>query len=141
MRYFCDAEFNGFGGSIISIALVPEDDAYPPFYEATFCDKPSPWIVQNVLPVLRTKQITISQLRQLFVAYLSDDPDPVLIADWPEDLAHAATLLTNGRGKRTFENGIQFVLMALSDFQSERTSELPHNAYYDALALRNHVLG
>ena len=25
MRYFLDAEFNGFGGDLISIALVPEE--------------------------------------------------------------------------------------------------------------------
>jgi len=33
MRYFIDAEFNGFGGQLISLALVPEDEEAVPFYE------------------------------------------------------------------------------------------------------------
>ena len=41
MRYFLDAEFNGFGGELISIALVPEDLSLTPFYEAIDCAEPT----------------------------------------------------------------------------------------------------
>ena len=44
MRYFVDAEFNGFGGDLISLAAVPEDAAAAPFYEAVECRHPSAWV-------------------------------------------------------------------------------------------------
>src|SRR5580658_4026740 len=37
MRYFLDAEYNGFGRPLISLALVPEDQESPSFYEALPC--------------------------------------------------------------------------------------------------------
>ena len=40
MRYFLDAEFNGFGGQLILIALAPEDEDASPFYEALDCHEP-----------------------------------------------------------------------------------------------------
>jgi hypothetical protein len=33
MRIFVDCEFNGFGGDLLSMALVPEDDVIAPWYE------------------------------------------------------------------------------------------------------------
>jgi hypothetical protein len=42
MRYFLDAEFNGFGGQLVSIALAPENAAANPFYEALDAGSPSP---------------------------------------------------------------------------------------------------
>lgn len=101
MRYFVDAEFNGFGGELISLAAVPEDDTLPPFYEAVECLRPSDWVQRHVLPVLQTKPRPLMEVAAFFVEYLSDDPAPIVVADWPEDIAHSAALLTNGRGGRT----------------------------------------
>ena len=33
MKLFLDTEFNGFGGKLISMALVPEDKTLPEFYK------------------------------------------------------------------------------------------------------------
>ena len=53
MRYFLDCEFNGFGGAFISIGLAPEAADAPPFYEATACENPTPWVKEAVTgPVL-----------------------------------------------------------------------------------------
>ena len=92
MRYFLDTEFNGFGGPLISLALVPEDGGAP-FYQALRCPDPTPWVAEHVLPALDTVPIPRAEMSRAFAAYLGDDPDPVLVADWPEDIAHAATLL------------------------------------------------
>ena len=40
MRYFLDCEFDGFGGPLISLALVPEDGSEE-FYAVL--DTPRPW--------------------------------------------------------------------------------------------------
>src|SRR4051812_1974108 len=90
MRYFLDTEFNGFGGALISMALVPEDPDRASFYEALICEDPIPWVVEHVLPVLAATPIDARNFSARLQEYLSNDPWPVLIADWPEDIAHAA---------------------------------------------------
>lgn len=140
MRYFIDAEFNGFGGELISLAAVPEDDRASPFYEAVDCSRPSVWVRENVLPVLQTRPRTIAEVAQLFSSYLSDDAAPLLVADWPEDIAHAAALLTNRKGGRLLSAEVRFQLLGPSEFSADQTSSVPHNAYYDAIALRDWVL-
>ena len=44
MRYFLDTEFNGFGGQLLSLALVPEDGGEE-FYITLQHDGPfEPWV-------------------------------------------------------------------------------------------------
>jgi hypothetical protein len=140
MRYFIDAEFNGFGGELISLAAVPEEDAAAPFYEAVECPEPSGWVREHVLPVIQTKPLTRAKVAALFADYLEGDLAPVLVADWPEDIAHAAALLTNGKGERLVYTEVAFLLLGWSEFSADRLSAVPHNAYYDALALRDWVM-
>ena len=55
MRYFLDTEYNGFGGALMSLALVPEDDAQEEFY--TVLSPPAriePWVERHVVPYLNT---------------------------------------------------------------------------------------
>ncbi|MEA3017179.1 MAG: hypothetical protein QOI38_1901 [Sphingomonadales bacterium] len=141
MHYFVDSEFNGFGGALISLAAVPEDEAAPPFYEAVECRNPCPWVREHVLPVIQTEPRPMAEVARLFAEFLSDDPAPVIVADWPEDIAQAATLLANGEGGRLLHSEVLFRLLSAPDFSADRLSKVPHNAYYDALALRDWVLG
>ena len=140
MRYFLDTEFNGFGGELISIALVPENDGLAPFYAAVECQNPTPWVVEHIIPVLDVEQETRSGLVDLFADYLGDDPDPLLVADWPEDIAHAARLLVIGPGLMKPVRNIRFDLVDAALVSSGEGSAVPHNAYHDALRLRADVL-
>jgi hypothetical protein len=140
MRYFLDTEFNGFGGELISIALVPEDPSSAPFYEAIECAEPISWVTDNVLPLLETRQLKRSEVADRFAAFLLDDPDPLLVADWPEDIAHAARLLIAGPGIMKPVRSIRFELVDLDIIGGGIPSSLPHNAYLDAVALRANVL-
>ncbi|MDB5441581.1 MAG: hypothetical protein JWM33_4008 [Caulobacteraceae bacterium] len=139
MRYFVDAEFNGFGGALVAFAAVPEDDNAPPFYEAVICDAPDPWVEIHVLPVLQTTPRPLIEVATLFSSYLHGDRQPIIVADWPEDIAHAAALLTNRRGRRLYVSPVEFQLLGSSTFNSHRLSQTPHNAYNDAVALRDWV--
>ena len=141
MRYFLDAEFNGFGGELISLALVPEQDGLPPFYEAIRCDAPTEWVAQNVMPVLETRPLTREEVADRFFHYLTDDPDPLLVADWPEDISHAALLLVTGPGRMNPIRSIRFELVDPNIFGFGISAEFPHNAYHDARTLRDAVLG
>jgi hypothetical protein len=84
---------------LISVALVPEDVNLAPFYEAIDCADPTDWVRENILPMLQAEQRMRDRVAELFADYLLDDPNPLSVADWPEDIAHAARLLVTGSGR------------------------------------------
>ncbi|AJA09794.1 hypothetical protein SKP52_14550 [Sphingopyxis fribergensis] len=136
MRYYLDAEFNGFGGALISIALVPETGGSAPFYAAVDCTDPTPWVAAHVMPKLDVAPVSYAELQWAFADYLATDPDPVLIADWPEDIVHAARLLVTDDGRRLIISAVRFELAEVVNFSTSELSHVPHNAYHDAVALR-----
>jgi hypothetical protein len=140
MRYFVDAEFNGFGGELISLAAVPESSVRPHFYEAIGCQRPSLWVRTQLLPVLQIKPKSRGEVAHLFASYLESDPEPLIVSDCAESVAHAALLLTDHSGARLMPARVRFELLPASDFSAQAVSELPFNAYRDALALRTHIL-
>jgi hypothetical protein len=140
MRYFLDTEFNGFGGALIAIALVPEDERRAPFYEAMACADPTPWVAANVLPVLGTAALPRVEVASRFAHYLLHDETPVLVADWPEDIAHAAQLLITGPGHMKPVRSLRFDLVDPDTMGAPVASAIPHNACSDAQALRSMVL-
>lgn len=139
MRYYLDAEFNGFGGPLIALALAPED-RNTPFYAALACPDPTPWVAANVLPVLNIEPVERETLGRAMAAYLSADPNPVVIADWPEDIAHAAMALISRPGYRHPIARITFELCDAPGFDAAAASAVPHNALEDAIALREFML-
>jgi hypothetical protein len=140
MRYFLDAEFNGFGGDLIAVALAPETPDGVAFYEALPCAKPIPWVAERVLPVLQQAPISRPDLVARLADYLLQDPEPTVIASWPEDLAHLVLLMVTGPGQRLAMPRLRFELLDLPLFNSEELSALAHNARSDAIALRDYVL-
>ena len=139
MRYYLDAEFNGFGGPLIALALAPEDGSAP-FYAALDCLEPTQWVAAHVLPVLGIAPVTREELGLSLAAYLAGDPDPVVIADWPEDIAHAAMALIARPGYRHPIAHITFELCDAPGFDAAKASARPHNALEDAIALRAFML-
>jgi hypothetical protein len=67
-------------------------------------------------------------------------PCDLIHPDWPEDIAHMALLMVTGSGWRMPSPRLRFELLDLPLFDSETLSDLPHNAYHDAIALRAYVL-
>lgn len=138
MRYFLDCEFNGFDGPLISIALVPEVEGHGDFYAVLPCHRPLRWVAEHVMPKLGAPAQSRAEVVAGLAAYLAHDPEPVLVADWPEDIAHAAALLVF-QGRRMVPH-VRFDLINLPGFETARQSALPHNALADAHALRHEVL-
>lgn len=146
MRYFLDTEFNGFGGALLSIALVPEDGEE--FYTVLECSDPiEPWVQRHVLPYLDTVPVALQQ-RPLSRAgasaalqhYLQVGDDPLIVADWPEDIAQFCMLMLTGSGTMITVPPVRFQLLPLPGFSTARNSVVPHNALHDARAFRDHVL-
>ena len=140
MRYFLDTEFNGFGGELISIALVPEDEHAAPFYAAIAYASPTAWVTEHVLPVLAATPLSRGEVADRFAHYLLDDEAPLLVADWPEDIAQAARLLVTGPGRMKPVRSLRFELVDPDIIGSGPAGTVPHNALEDARALRATML-
>lgn len=144
MRYFLDTEFNGFGGALLSLALVPEDGEE--FYVTLSCADPLvPWVERNVVPYLDNVPIGLVSPRlsrleaaNALAAYLAADPTPELVADWPEDVTQFCALLMTGPGTMVPVPPLTFRLIPLPGFSTAENSAVPHNALHDARSLRDH---
>ena len=51
MRYFLDTEYNGWGGALLSLALVP-DDGEELYLTLDWSGALDPWVEKNVTPYL-----------------------------------------------------------------------------------------
>jgi hypothetical protein len=147
MRYFLDTEFNGFGGELISLALVPEHDDQEFYVSLPLPEKIHPWVELHVIPYLRfvppgvDHQLNREQAAQHLEAFLIHDPDPVIVADWPDDLGYFCHLLVTGPGMMIGINGLRLELINAAGFSSAANSRTPHNALHDARALKDFCAG
>lgn len=147
MRYFLDTEYNGWGGALISLALVP-DDGEELYLTLAWEGSLDDWVERHVVPFLDMvpENLLSPRLNRRDAAtalshYLAGDPDPQIVADWPEDFALFNALLLTGPGQMVQVPPLTFRYMPLSGFSTAATSVVPHNALHDARALRDHVLG
>ncbi len=135
LKLFLDTEFNGFGGKLISMALVPENNTIPEFYvELEIKDQLEPWVAENVVPHLFLNPCTHNKFQQTLAQYLNWVGDCTIVADWPDDIRYFCESLITGPGQRiALKNDIKFEL----DFSIEYESVVPHNALHDARAIRD----
>jgi hypothetical protein len=146
LRYFLDTEYNGWGGALLSLALVP-DHGEELYLTLDWDDALEPWVERNVVPYLDTvpdslvsPRMSRADAARTIAHYFGGDPDPIVIADWPEDIALFSALLVTGPGVMAEVPGLKFQFMPLSGFSTAANSKVPHNALHDARALRDHVL-
>lgn len=137
-RLFLDTEFNGFNGKLMSMALVPEDETKPTFYkELQMTDQLEPWVRENVVPHMILQPITRHQFQQELANYLWEIGDCTIVADWPDDIRYFCESLITGPGMcLNMLHNIGFYL----DFGIDYESKVPHNALYDAMAIREHYI-
>ena len=145
MRYFLDTEFNGFGGELISLALVPEDGDQD-YYVVIPHDGPwHPWVEKHVVPYLDSvPPMLLNKLDRIAAAhdiagYLAHDFDVTIIADWPEDIALFCRLLLVSETEIVDVRRMRFEFRRTPGFSTARNSKVPHNALHDARALRDHL--
>ena len=136
MRLFLDTEFNGFGGKLMSLALVPENDSHRAFYkEIEMTDQLEPWVRENVMPHLIMIPCSHHDFQQALAQYLWEVGDCTIIADWPDDIRHFCESLVTGPGERiSMPSRIKFEL----DLDIEYESRVPHNALHDAIGIREY---
>lgn len=147
MRYFLDTEYDGFGGPLLSLALVPEDGSEE-FY--VVIDHPhvrDEWVQRHVVPYLdmvpeahKGPRLSREAAADALAGWLAHDEAPDIIADWPEDLAQIAMLLVTGPGRMKSVPPLTLRFVPLHGFSTAANSAVPHNALHDARALRDHIM-
>lgn len=134
MRIFVDTEFNSYKGDLISMALVDNNGGQfyvvLPFHQMEI----DPWVSKNVIPVLcKQPALTIRAAQKELESWLSEFTSIRLIADWPEDIAHFCNFLITGPGERINTPPITIEIRRDLDC----ISKVPHNALWDAIAIRD----
>lgn len=130
MNIYIDTEFNGFGGELISLAMV--DEGGREFYAVLNCPEPTPWVAANVMPVLGQPFASLRMLQTRMQAWLAEYPSVHIVADWPEDIAHFCQALITGPGMRI--DTPPLTMEVRRDLDSGQ-SAIPHNALEDARAI------
>lgn len=146
MRYFLDTEFNGFAGELISLALVPEYGDREFYVALPLPDSVDPWVQRHVLPYLHSVpqglDLSLDRIAAAheLAAYLATDRDPLIVADWPEDIALLCRLLLIEPNEIVDIAGLGFEFRRTPGFSTAMNSRVPHNALHDARALRDFIL-
>jgi len=131
---YLDTEFNGFGGPLLSMALVSKDGHE--FYEVLeFSGDYDPWVAKHVVPKFMKSPVNCKTFQSNLENFLNSFSEINVIADWPEDIAHFCNALIIGPGSRM---RLPKVVTFQIDFNLPNTalcSLVPHNALEDAKSL------
>lgn len=141
MRLFLDTEFNGFGGELISMAIVAEDGRE--WYGVLpLPDKMHPWVREHVFPFLAhpdgpklpNRYANKHEFQSSLAKFLAQFPDAEIIADWPSDFEHLCYMMTYAGQQAGWRIPINCTMRL--ERVSGIESEIPHNALSDARALK-----
>lgn len=151
MRYYLDTEFDGHGGTLISLALVREDgESIYLVYQDTATD---PWVQENVIPILwdmpneheghkvrcLPRWAANKRGAQAIAEFLDGDDHPLIFADWPDDIAYLCRALITGPGEMVqTQPTISFCIRRRVDaYPTTLPGAVRHNAWWDAMTLRH----
>jgi hypothetical protein len=96
--------------------------------------------LDHVPEQLRWPRLARAKAADALERYLHHDEEPLIVADWPEDVAQFCNLMVTGPGDMVDLRHVTFRLLPLSNFSTAANSRVPHNALHDARALRDHYL-
>ena len=143
MNYYLDTEFDGFGGALLSLALVREDGKSLYLLYAGVPVK-DPWVQKNVVPILRYLPYgqTISNCAHFggasrIAQFLYGDPSPHIHADWPDDVRYFCQAIITGPGLMVAIPHISFEIHRIDAYPTDLPGAVQHNAWWDAMALKH----
>lgn len=138
MRIYIDTEFNGLGGSLISLALVSEngDEWYEvlPLFDRHM--PINPWVKEHVMPLLNKEPVDLNYFISSLGDFLGKFADIEIIGDWPADFEHLSAVLSHYGARRDFTMPFEYRMTFIKG-SPDIKPEIPHNALSDARALRD----
>jgi len=146
LRYFLDTEFNGFGGSLISLGLV--SDGGPTLYLIYGVPAaPTGFVRDHVQPKLESvppsvtiRRVSQSQGAYAIEAFLRGDAEPEIIADWPDDVRLCCQALMIESGVMADIDRLRFDIHRVNPYPTDLVGAVEHNAWWDAMALRQRLM-
>lgn len=147
MNYYLDTEFDGFGGPLLSMALVREDGAslYLVYHDAAAKDM---WVRENVLPIMRAVPFDVSVVNcahsggaYRIAEFLHGDPCPHIHTDWPDDVRYFCEAIITAPGEMVAIPHLRFEVHRVDAYPTDLPGAVQHNAWWDAMALRFHLTG
>lgn len=145
MRYYLDCEFDGFGGKLMSLALVREDGAAIYLIYEGAEDVSDPWVRENVVPLLRSipehrrhcmcLKVTQKTGAYLISEFLAGDSGPYIVADWPDDISYFCKAVITAPGFMSRIQSLRFEMVRVDSYPTDIKGAIQHNALWDALAL------
>lgn len=135
MNVFIDCEFNGFGGDLLSMALVAADGEE--FYEVLNLSKDwkyEDWVAVNVVPHLNKNPVSKDVFQAKLWKFINQYSEVHLIADWPDDIKYFCMSLITAPG--VCINTPHKLTMEINRALSSTSSAIPHNALEDARAIQ-----
>lgn len=148
MRYFLDTEFDGHNGPLLSVALVCEDGLS--IHLRTTARADDPWVMANVEPHMDSHDADVdaSNVRMNYVGahlrqFLGRDRAPVIIADSVVDIGRFCQAISTGEdgGWASFDGNITFEVHDVACYPTTLPGAVQHNAWWDAMALREKLAG
>lgn len=130
----------------MSLALVREDG--PSLYLVYEPGGPfDPWVEQNVSPLLRCvpADVEVRAVDQIggaraIAAFLYGDPDPEIVADWPDDVQLFCAAIIYGPGRTAPLDRLRFEIRRVQSYPTDLPGAVEHNAWWDAMALRRRLM-
>jgi hypothetical protein len=129
MNIYIDCEWNGFGGKLISMALVA-DNGFE-FYEVLGCEHPCEWVAEHVMPILNKDVVSLDEFNEKLESYLDQFSEVNILADWPEDIERFCASLITGPGERLNTPPLKMMIVRI-----DAESAIPHNALEDARGIK-----
>lgn len=135
---FIDTEFNGFGGALMSMALVSGDGKHEWYQVLPLPALIDPWVAEHVVPLLGKEAMTPAEFRLSLKVFLEQFDQPTIYADWYTDLALFFNAFAGEDHSTSFSFPCRAVLMKdVPDI----ISAIPHNALADARSIRDWFMG
>lgn len=144
--FFIDSEFDGFGGRLLSMALVPLDRAAESLYLQVndAHEVQDDWVRANVVPLIDLPlpdtvirhRVARSEFSSVIGHYLSGLLRPHIVADWPDDIRYFCEALITGPGTMIKMPGFTTQLVRVDAYPTDLAGAVQHHAYWDAAALR-----
>ncbi|ARB13593.1 hypothetical protein Ccr2_gp064 [Caulobacter phage Ccr2] len=145
MRYYLDTEFNGFGGELISLALVREDGKW--LYLVYETPKAvDPWVAENVIPIVHLPgllpiHVSHEAGAEFLAQFLAGDDSVEIITDWPDDIRYFCQAIIAGPGMLSpMVPNLKFSMVRTDAYPTTLPGAVQHNAVWDARALRHLML-
>jgi len=148
MRYYVDCEFDGHNGPLLSMAIVRQDGES--LHIATTEPARDPWVIENVLPLMSEHKANVSlQVHNTMVgrklaAFIGRDEEPTIIADSPVDIGRFCVAISTAPGgdySPCILPRITFEVHDVDCYPTTLVGAVQHNAWWDAMALREKLSG